>query len=341
MASKGLTYEQIMAAVQRNDLAPLYFLFGDESFLVDEIQAAVLENALQPHERDFNLDIVYGSDADAQQVITLCAGYPVMAQRRVVIVREFEKLKDNRLFMTYAERPNPTAIVLLLCSGRPNLATHPYRALRQHAAWAEFKPLRTKDLPRWIEARVRRAGYAIQPAALHMLGDFLGTDLRSAASEIEKLIAFAGERTQITADDVLRASGQTREFSVFELQKAVGEQRFTDAVRISERLLLQAANPTGEALMIVAILTSFYTKLWRMLPCMAERMPERAMAGHIGVNPYYIGEYVGALQRLGVGGIERAFGALLAADYELKGGAIRDSRAIMLLLLTRLITARR
>lgn len=340
MASRGLTYDHIRTAVQRNELAPLYFLFGEETFLIDDLQAAVLDNALEPHEKDFNLDIVYGSETNARDVLALCSGYPVMAQRRVVIVREFEKLEGNSLFKTYAERPNPTAVVLLVCNARPNLSTHPYRALKEHAAWAEFKPVSSKKMPSWIKAFVERNGYRIEPAALHMLGDVMGTDLRTAATEIEKLFTFIGDRKEITADDVLLAAGHTREYSVFELQRAIGQQRFTDAVRISDRLLTKAANPAGEAIMIVAVLTSFYTKLWRLLPLLADRMPEKAMAGQIGVPPFFIGEYLGAIKRLGGAGIERAFGALLAADYELKGGATRNADAILLLLLGRLITAR-
>lgn len=341
MGTRGHTYEQLMAAVQGRDLAPLYFLFGEETYLMDEVQDAILQNGLEVHERDFNLDVVYGSDADVQQVLGLCAGYPVMAQRRVVIVREFEKLKENRLFLAYAERPNPTATVVLVCSSRPNLSMHPYRGLKEHAVWAEFKPLRPRDMPRWIEARMKHMGRPIEPAAIHMLSEFLGTDLRTAASELDKLVTYVGERSVITADDVVRASGQTREFSVFELQKCVGEERFSDAVRIGERLLQQAANQHGEALMIVSVLTAYFIKLWKLLPCQAQRMSEREMAVQIGVPPYFIGEYVSALRRLGVGGIEKAFSALLAADYELKGGATRDARAVLLLLLTRLVSARR
>ncbi len=340
MASRGLTYDQLMAAVQRKELSPLYFLFGEESFLMDDVQSALLEHALQPHERDFNLDIVYGAEADVRQVLALCSGYPVMAERRVVVVRDFDRLEGNTLFKGYAEKPNPTAIVLLLCNRKPNLATHPYRALREHAVWAEFQSITSRKLPSWIKAYVERHGYRIEPAALHMLGEFLDTDLRTAASEIEKLFTFIGERKEITSDDVLRAAGQTREFSVFELQRAIAEQRFNDAVRISNRLLTKAANPLGEALKIVAVLTSFYTKLWRLLPLMAERLPEKAMAGQIGVPPYYMSEYLGAVRRLGLPGVERSFSALLAADFELKGGATQSANAILLLLLSRLITAR-
>lgn len=341
MASKALTYERVMTAVQNNEFAPLYFLYGDESFLIDEVQREVMARALQPHERDFNLDIVYGADADVKDVLALCAGYPVMAQRRVVIVREFERLKENRLFMRYAERANPSAVVVLVCASRPNLSAHPYRALKQHAVAVEFKPLRSREMPAWVESRMRSLGYKAEPRAVHMLTEYLGTDLRTAAAEIDKLATYTGTREVITADDVVHASGQTREFSVFELQKAIGENRFADAVRIGERLLQHAANPQGEALMIVAVLTGYFSKLWRLLPCQAQRMSEGAMAAQVGVPPYYISEYVGALRRLGPSGVERAFAALVAADFELKGGSTRDAHAVMLLLLTRLVASRR
>lgn len=340
MARKALTYEKLMTAVQNGEFAPLYFLYGEETFLIDEVQREVMARALQPHERDFNLDIVYGAEADAKDVLALCSGYPVMAERRVVIVREFDRLKENRMFMTYAEHPNPSAVVLLVCASRPNLSAHPYRALKQHAAAVEFKALRPRDMPGWVEARVRSLGLKAEPRAVHMLTEFLGTDLGTAAAELEKLVTYVGVRDVITADDVVHASGQTREFSVFELQKAVGENRYPDAVRIGERLLQQAANPQGETLMIVAVLTAFYSKLWRLLPCQAQRMSEGAMAAKVGVPPYYINEYLGALRRLGSAGVEQAFGALLAADYELKGGSTRDARAVLLLLLTRLVAAR-
>ncbi|MFW5955483.1 MAG: DNA polymerase III subunit delta, partial [Rhodothermales bacterium] len=284
---------------------------------------------------------VYASEAEVRQVLGLCASYPVMAQRRVVIIREFEKLEENRLFTSYAEHPNGTAVVLLVCTSKPNLSTHPYRALKQHGAAVEFKALRDREMPGWVSSRLKSLGFSIEPRALQIVTDFVGTDLRVAAGELEKIITYAGESDTITLDHVIAASGQTREFSVFELQKAVGEQRLTDAVRIGERLLQMASNPAGEALMIVAILTAYFSKLWRMLPYQAQHMPEREMAGKLGVNPYFIGDYLTGLRLHGPVGIERAFRVLLAADYELKGGAVRDPRTVLLLMLTHIVSSTR
>lgn len=336
MADTGLSYEQLETAFRHQNVQPLYFLFGEETFLIDELQGLLVEHALAPHERDFNLDVVYGPEADAPAALALCASYPVMAQRRVIIVREFEKLKNNRLFTSYAEQPNPTAVVFLACSSKPNLATHPYRALKAHAAWAEFKPPYPNQMPGWIQKRVRARGCEIEPQAAQMLAELTGTNLRSAVTEIDKLITYTGGRNKLTADDVVQAGGQSRDFNVFELQRAIGEGRYVDALRITERLLRQSSSARSEALMIVSILTSYFIKLWKLTSQTAQGGPDKAAAARIGVSPFFVREYISSAQRMGRRSIERAFGALLAADYELKGGAVRDERLVMTLLMRRL-----
>ena len=337
MANTGLTYEQLRTAFEHRNFKPLYFFFGEEPFLIEELEALLVEQALAPHERDFNLDVLYGAERDAQAALALCAGYPVMAERRLVMIRDFEKLKDNRLFASYAERPNPQAVVVLSCRQKPNLTTQPYRALKKHAAWAQFKQPYANQMAGWITKRVRAQGFKIEPQAASMLADHVGTSLQTAAAEIEKLITYVGNRTALTADDVLRASGQTREVNVFELQRAIGEGRHSDALRVADQMLQQASNPRGEALMVVSVLSSYFTKLWKLTTCQAERVPDKAAAARVGVSPFFIKEYLFSLRRFSPAAIQRAFSALLAADYELKGGASRDERLVLTLLMRRLV----
>jgi DNA polymerase-3 subunit delta len=339
MAKKDLSYEQLRTAFEHQNFEPLYFLYGEETFLIDELQALLIEEALAPGERDFNLDKVYGAETDAQSVLNLCTGLPAMAERRVVIVRDFHELADNRAFKDYAEQPNPQAVVLLTAPKKPNLSAHPYRALRRHAASGHFEPLYDNQMPGWITERLESQGFEIEPKAAKMLADFVGTDLRRADNEIEKLITFAGQQRPLTTDDVVRASGQTREFNVFELQEALGEGRAGDAFQTVEHLLEQANNPKSEAIKIVAMLNAYFAKLWKLWACRNERLSKKALAGRIGVPPFFVSEYKASLRRYDRTDIERAFSALLAADYELKGGARRDARLVMTLLLRRLTPA--
>jgi len=333
----GPSYDDLATAFRHQNYDPLYFFFGEETFLTDELQDLLVETALDPHQHDFNLDVLYGSETEASEVIGLCQGFPAGAPHRVVIVREFEKLENNRQFKGYAQQPNPHAIVLLACTEKPNLSAHPYRALKENATWSEFQSPYDNEMPDWIQDYVSGQGYDIEPRAVQMLADYVGTDLQRAASEIEKLMTFAGERTRLTTDDVLAASGQTREFNVFELQAAIGEGRHADAERIAERILQQASNPRGEAIMIVAVLNAYFDKLWTLQKPGALRKNKYDLAGEIGVSPYFVEEYKHAAQRYTRAAIADAYAALLAADYELKGGAPRDAHLVLTLLLRRLL----
>jgi DNA polymerase III subunit delta len=338
MAS-ALTYEQLESAFRQRRFEPFYLFFGEERFLIDELQRILLENALQVHERDFNLDIVYGAEAEGTDVVSLCMGYPMMADRRVVIVRDFDKLKQNRLFQNYADQPNPAAVVVLVCSGKPNFSQHPYRALRKAGTVVEFKPLTEARLGSWIQQRVKDLGFTIEPQAVQMLTDFVGRDLRRATSEIEKLITYAGDRKKLTLDDVIRASGQTREFNVFELQKAVGAGNYRSSVRIMNRMLQHASNPKGEALMIVTVLASYFVKLWKLAGCRQRGVSEREMASEAGISPFFVKEYLAGLATFSQSALADAFASLMAADYELKGGSTRDDQLVLALLLRSLAPA--
>ncbi len=333
----GPSYDDLATAFRHENFEPLYFLFGEETFLIDQLQELLIEEALDPSQHDFNLDVVYGSEAEASEVIGLCQGFPAGASHRVVVVREFEKLENNRQFKDYAEQPNPQAIVLLACTSKPNLSAHPYRALKEEAVWSEFRTLYDNEMPGWIQDYVQAQDHEIEPKAVQMLADYVGTDLQRAASEIQKLVTFSGRRDRLTVDDVLAASGQTREFNVFELQSAVGEGRHADAARIAERLLQQASNPQSEAIMIVAVLNGYFDKLWKLQKPGALRQNKYDLASYIGVSPYFVEEYKHAAQRYNRRSIAGAYSALLAADYELKGGAARDPHLVLTLLLRRLL----
>ena len=335
MAKKtGHSYKQLATAFRHKNFEPLYFLYGEETFLIDELQDLLIQNAVAPEQRDFNFDLVYGSESEGPAVLSLCSSFPMMADRRLVVVREFDKLDENRVFTDYASDPNPSAIVFLACTRKPNLSRHPYRALKKHAVWSEFKSLYDNKLPGWISNRVEALGYDIEPQAAQHLAEYIGSDLQTAATEIDKVITYAGGRTRLTADDVVHASGQMRAFNVFELQKAIGKGEYADTMRIAENMLRHASNPTGEALRMVIMLDRYFQKLWKLLTCRS--LGKYEIAKRIGVSSYFVREYTSSLRTFDRSAIENAFSALLAADYELKGGAEGEPSLVITLLLRRI-----
>lgn len=330
-------YIELRSAFRSRNFDPVYLLYGEERYFIDRLQETLLEFAIEPHEKDFNLDILYGSEVDAQTALGVCQAFPMMAARRVVIIRDFDKMKENGLFKALAENPNPSCVVLLVCSGKPNMSRHPYRALREKARAVEFKALYPNQVPRWIETLAKERGFALEPKAVQMLADYVGSSLSALSTELDKLATYVGEREVLTAEDVVQASGQTRDFNVFELQRVVGERRYEDALMISERLLQQSSNQRGESNRIVSVLTSFFIKLWQLTGLQSARVSEKQMASTVGVSPYFLKEYLACLRRFDGKALDGAFSALLAADFELKGGSQRSDRMILNLMFRKIL----
>lgn len=332
------TYEDLAVAFRHGNFAPLYFLYGTEDLLLSELQALLVQHAVDPATRDFNFDLFHGPDAQAQQVLAACAALPVMAQRRVVLVRQFEKLADNRAFQAYAQQPNPHAVVCLVCAGKPNLSQHPYRALKQHAAWFEAKPLKGRELAGWAVERARVAGLRLSGGAAQRLAEVSGGSLRTVAGEVDKLAAYVGQRGEITEADVVEAAGHSAEVNPFTLQQALGAGDAHRALAIVDALLAQASNRRSEAIALVAILAGYFVKLRKLAGCGGQGS-EGELASLMGVPPFYVKEYRRALGKLGAGAVSLALEALLAADAELKGGSARDERLVLWLLVRRILPA--
>ena len=330
-------YIALRSAFRSRNFDPVYLLYGEERYFMDRLQETLLEFAIEPHEKDFNLDILYGSEVDVQTALGACQAFPMMAARRVVIIRDFDKMKGNGLFKALAEQPNPSCVVFLVCSGKPNMSRHPYRALREKARAVEFKALYPNQVPRWIETLGKERGFALEPKAVQMLADYVGSSLSAVSTELDKLATYVGEREVLTAEDVVQASGQTRDFNVFELQRVVGERRYEDALMISERLLQQSSNQRGESNRIVSVLTSFFIKLWQLTGLQSARASEKQMASAVGVSPYFLKEYLASLRRFDGKALDGAFSALLAADFELKGGSQRSDRMILNLMFRKIL----
>lgn len=306
---------------------------------MDELQALAINHLLQENERDFNLDVVFGPEANARDVLAQCGAFPMMAQRRLVVVRGFDQLSDNALFTSYAESPNPQAVVLLLCNGNPRLNTNPYRAIKDKGVWARFDPLRSRALPGWVRSRFKLAGIQASNGAAQRLVDLVAPDLRTLATEVDKLASFVGARREVTPDDIVQAAGHSAEINPFGLQDALGACDVSRALTIADTLLVQAANRQSQAIQLVALLASYFNKLWLMTACLAMKMPDAKVAATLRVPPFAVSNYRGATRLWSPVAVQRALEALLAADSELKGGSRRSPRQVVSLLMIQLIRA--
>ncbi|MGD0339713.1 MAG: DNA polymerase III subunit delta [Bacteroidota bacterium] len=326
-----MTPEDFHSALRQRQFRSVYFLYGEEDFLIDEMVQSFINTAVDEGTRGFNLDIVYGNDLETKDVVALASAYPMMAERRVVVVRDFDRLANNEQLIGYIEQPSETTSLLLLAE-KVDMRRKPYVTLKTKAEIIECRPLRDDKVPDWIISRVKERGKVITSEGARLLHAHVGNSLRDLNNEIEKLFIAVGERRTIEIADVTDVVGLSKVYNIFELTRMIGTRNLARSIEIMERML-QAGE---QATMMVVMITRHFTTLWKIAELRSKKQSDKDIAGKTGVNPYFIKEYLSQLDEYPVSRIEANFESLLRADEELKSTQI-DTRVVMTVLLHELI----
>ena len=329
--SRGLTFDEISAQIQNKKFSPIYLLFGEEQLLVDEIVDDLVTNAIDESTKSFNLDVVYGSDVTGQGILAMATSFPMMAEKRVVVVRDFDKVNGKDILISYIERPCPSTS-LVLVSAKPDYRIKIYKMLREVAVVGEFRQLFENTIPAWIAKRAQKLGKTITSEAAHLVMTYVGRSLRDIQNELEKLCIYVGEKRVIEVNDVEEVVGFSRQYNIFELQRAIGQRQLPRALRIVENMLRSGESPIG----IIVMLTRYFHKLWLLVELFAKKESEYQLAARIAVSPGYIKEYIDASRRYSSAHLESCFFRLTEADEMLKS-SVMDYHTTIIVLLHHLI----
>ncbi len=326
MAKEGLTVDDLMSALAQRKFSPVYLFHGEEDFLADEATETIVSASMTPEQQGFNLDVMYGSEADARDIISHASSFPMTADRRVVVVREVEKLPNKELLSAYIEHPSPTTS-LILHAGKPDFRKRPYVTAKRFGTVVKFDPLKDQQIPGWISRRAGQQGRVVDTEVAKILAAYVGTSLRDLQNELEKLCVFAGDRKSISADDVRAVVGVSREYDIFELQNAIGVKNLARSSEILSRMLDGGESP----ILIIVMLTRFFALLWKLSDLQQKRVED--LAGTLGINSYFLKNYVSAVEHYSVAEIEHSFEVLTAADEQLKSSSTNPEHIMQNMLL--------
>ena len=331
-----MTYSEFQQSVKGNPFAPIYLFHGAEDFMIDEGIQLIVDKTLDEGSKGFNLDVVYGSKVDAKDVIGHASSFPMMGKKRVVVVKEFEKLAgtdtEKEIVAAYINKPLDSTI-LVLVSLEPDFRRKPFTDLKKRAELVECKPLYDNHVPAWIADRIRLQGREASAEACRLIQVYVGNSLRSLQNELDKLYVFMGDRKKIALEDIAAVVGATKGFTIFELQNAIGRKDPKEAIKILERMLEAGQSPQ----MIIVMLTRFLTQLWKLTDMRSRRLPDAEIAREIGVSPYFVKQIIEFRSNFDVQQIEENFKSLLEADTVLKSTS-RDPRLVLDLLVLSLIS---
>lgn len=324
----------LRAAITNKQFSPAYYLFGEDDYLKEDALRHLLDAAVDPATRDFNLDQRRGADLDAESLASLLAMPPMMAERRVVVIRDVGALrKDARAALEkHLRSPAPDSVVVLTAPSE----TKEDRTLGELAVPVECKPLTGAQVPKWIVERVeKQLRGTISTGAVELLQSAVGSDLSHLAIELDKLSAYAGGR-EIDEEAVGAIVGVRRDETPGPLLDAVAMRDATLALALLPGVLQQ---PKAGAVPLVMALT---TQTLALAICVARRVPPARAS-----NEYYQilksggsnltlrawGEAVAAWARATPKwtprDIDHALEALLQADISLKQSRVSSEEQVL------------
>ena len=315
-----MTLEKILAGLKKQEYKPVYWLEGEEEFFIDQVIEYAEKNILSDSEASFNLTIFYGRDTSWPDLFNACTKYPMFSDKQVVILKEAQAMKDVERLENYVEKPLSSTLLFVAYKGKKlDGRTKLAKLLKDKAVLLSSKKLYDNELPEWTSELIKMKGYSINNRALSLLIDHIGNDLNRLNNEVNKLTLNLGTRKNITEDDVETFVGISKEFNVFELQQAIANKDLYKAIRIIQYF---ESNPKAAPIQLIfPSLYNYFSKV-QMIYSVPSR-DEKTVAAAIGVNAYFVRDYLQTAIKFSTHEIERVL--LLLHQYNLKGIGINDA----------------
>ena len=220
--------KKIWSDLKAGKYAPVYFLQGEESFYIDLISNYIETNALSEAEKGFNQVVLYGKDVTMAAILTNARRFPMMAERQVVIVKEAQDIQDlnkeigAKLLLDYLTKQVPSTI-LVFCHKHKSLDKRREvgKKIDQYAVMLNTKKMYDNQLPEFVYEYIKEKKVQADDRAVQVLCEYVGNDLHRLANEIDKLIISLPSGGAIGVDQVMNQVGVSKEYNIFELQKAI------------------------------------------------------------------------------------------------------------------------
>ncbi|HSD14226.1 MAG TPA: DNA polymerase III subunit delta [Flavobacterium sp.] len=308
---------KIIKDIQAGNIKPIYFLMGEEPYYIDKLAEYIEDNILQEHERDFNQTVLYGRDVTVEDIVGNAKRFPMMADRQVVIVKEAQELSRTiEKLDAYAENPQPTT-VLVICYKYKTLDKRKKvtKTLAKTGVVFESKKLYENQVGDWMKRVLAGKKLNIEPKAVAMFVDFLGTDLSRIANEIDKLAIILKPGETITPAIIEENIGFSKDFNPFELRKAIGERNQLKAYQIADHF---AQNPKDNPIVLtIGLVFGFFSQLLQYHG-LKDKSPGN-VAKTLKINPYFVKDYDVALKNYPMKKVSAIVSTLRDIDVKSKG----------------------
>ena len=317
-----MDHKLLLKEIRNKKFEKIYFLHAEEPYFIDVLTKAIQDNALEESERDFNQSILYGKDAEVLSLISELKSYPMMAERRLVILKEAQYFKAIEQLESYLENP-ANSTIFVICYKYKTFDARKKTLKNALKNGVVFKSEKVKEyqLAEWIQQYIKTTGYELTSKACMILIESLGNDLGRIVKELEKLAVLIEKGTIINENHIEENIGISKDYNVFELTNAVANKDNLKALKIVDYF---EHNPkAADLLFVISNLFKFFSQIMRIhfLP----NKSREAVARALGVHPFVAGEFTNAKNKYDPRKI--AANIALIHEYDLKSKGVGNTSA--------------
>ena len=335
-------------AIKRRSFDGAYYIVGDDGYQMDTAVQQLVDSVLEPATRDFNLDTIRAPDVDSERLGILLSTPPMMAERRVVVLRDVSALKKDARKVLDQYLANPAADLLLIMTGAAG--SKPDAALSESSTLLEFDPLTGDRIPRWIAHHATtELGIQISESAIELLQAAVGNDLHQLAGELDKLASYMeGRGEEITEEAVVAVVGVRRGETQSDLLDAVADRNVALSLELVQHVLAQPKT-TGVSI-VMALSTQMLAISWGRAK-LDEGMPRSRLAqayfdllketGAFTGRPWgsATAAWARAAEHWSRESLDRALDSLLESDIALKESRVSSEEQLLATLVLSLCAA--
>ncbi|MCB0836086.1 MAG: DNA polymerase III subunit delta [Bacteroidetes bacterium] len=317
-----MNFNQIIQEIKSQKFSPVYYLYGEEEYFIDKISEALNADGavLTASETAFNREVFYGPETQASKVINACRSFPVMAARRLVVLKEAQRMNKTEVekLASYLQQPVPSTVLVLVFKGKnAGLNKAGTKAAEKAGVVFHAKKMYDQDVQQWVNQHLTDSGFEFDNGIPGVLVANLGTNINLIENELEKMFIFlrATKQTKLNLEFVYQMINVDKEFNVFELINALGKRDQFRSHMIIDRLSQNSKiNPP---VLTVGNLFRFFHNL--ALIKRFQLKDPNSVKHKLGVNYYAAKDYLTASQKFDLGKIYRNIGYIHDADLQLKG----------------------
>jgi DNA polymerase III subunit delta len=301
--------------IEREAVRSVYLFIGGSELLIDEAWSLLLEKLIPTNARKFNGERIQAKDHSAAQVISRLSTLPMFGAKQLLMVQNIEDWpkEQKSALQSYLEHPHPTSCLVLSASQKKGLDKLE-SAVASVGMVLHLSAPSEREMPEWLKERARRFGKTLTQQAAVRLFEEVGGDLRILEREIEKLVAYVGEKSRIDIEDVVDSASSQRAYSVFELLNYVGRRQSREAIASLRKLILAGESPIA----IVSLLARQIRIVWQVKDAMERRQPVTEIARQLNLPTFVIKGYAQQTPHFTEAELSEIHKALRETDFKLK-----------------------